>query len=212
LREAKDTQHQANECKLERDTMSNVWVSPVSSNSLSRGDRGQNNLTIPTAIFISVVALNTKLNPCVVNHLNNILLKRPENLTDTQSIRLADLLQYNLKSVRSYLMKESFQLFWQYTSPHWAGRFLDQWCTETLRSKIEPMKKIARMLRTHRPLLLNWFRAKGQLSSGIVEGFNTKAKLTTRKAFGFRTYHAIEIALYHVLGALPEPESTHRFC
>jgi transposase len=67
------------------------------------------------------------------------------------------------------------------------------------------------MLRGHRELLLNWFHAKGQLSSGVVEGFNTKAKLTTRKAYGFRTYHAAEIALYHTLGALPVPESTHRF-
>ena len=141
-----------------------------------------------------------------------LLLKRPENLRENQRIRLATLLQYNLKSVRAYLLKEVFQHFWQYSSPHWAGRFLDQWCTATMRSKIEPMKKVARMLRAHRALLLNWFRAKGQLSSGIVEGFNAKAKLTTRKAFGFRTYHAIEIALYHALGALPEPESTHRFC
>jgi Transposase and inactivated derivatives len=74
------------------------------------------------------------------------------------------------------------------------------------------MKKVARMLRGHRELLLNWFRAKGQLSSATVEGFNNKVKLTTRKAFGFRTYHAVEIALYHTLGALPEPEFTHRFC
>jgi len=81
-----------------------------------------------------------------------------------------------------------------------------------MRSKLEPMKKIARMLRGHRALLLNWFRAKGQLSSGVVEGFNTKAKLTTRKAFGFRTYHALEVALYHTLGALPEPQFIHRFC
>jgi hypothetical protein len=41
---------------------------------------------------------------------------------------------------------------------------------------------------------------------------STKAKLTTRKAFGFRTYHALEVALYHTLGALPEPQFTHRFC
>jgi transposase len=60
--------------------------------------------------------------------------------------------------------------------------------------------------------LLNWFRAKRQLSSGVVEGFNTKAKLTTRKAFGFRTCHALEVALYHTLGALSEPQLTHRFC
>lgn len=74
------------------------------------------------------------------------------------------------------------------------------------------LKKVARMLKKHRPLLLNWFRAKGQFSNGVVEGFNTKAKLTTRKAYGFRTYHGAEIALYHTLGALPVPESAHRFC
>jgi hypothetical protein len=56
-----------------------------------------------------------------------------------------------------------------------------------------------------------WFRAKGQLSSGVVEGFSAKAKLTTRKAYGFRTYHGLEVALYHALGALPEPKFTHKF-
>ena len=140
-----------------------------------------------------------------------LLLKRPENLTEKQETKLADLLQYNLKSIRSYLLKEEFQLFWSYKSPYWAGQFLDKWCTKTMRSKIEPMKDIARSLRNHQHLLLNWFRAKGQFSSGIVEGFNNKAKLTTRKAYGFRTYHAAEIALYHALGALPVPEVTHEF-
>ncbi len=139
-------------------------------------------------------------------------VKRPENLTEQQEPRLAELLRYNLRAVRSYLLREDFQFFWTYVSPTWAGRFLDRWCTRTLRSQIEPMKKVARMLRRHRELLLNWFRAKGTISSGTVEGFNNKAKLTTRRAFGFRTYRAVEIALYHTLGALPEPETTHRFC
>lgn len=67
------------------------------------------------------------------------------------------------------------------------------------------------MLRAHRTLILNWFRARGTISAGVVEGFNNKAKLTTKKAYGFRTYEAIEIALYHQLGKLPEPEFTHRF-
>jgi transposase len=140
-----------------------------------------------------------------------LLLKKPENLTETQGSKLADLLQYNLRSIRSYLLKEEFQLFWQYTSPYWAGVYLDKWCTKTMRSKIEPMKRVARMLRRHQPLLMSWFKAKKQFSSGIVEGFNTKAKLTTRKSYGFRTYHAAEIALYHALGALPVPETTHEF-
>ena len=81
-----------------------------------------------------------------------------------------------------------------------------------MRSQIEPMKKVARTLRAHRELLLNWFRARKQISARMVEGFNNKAKLTTRKAYGFRTFRAIEVALYHNLGALPEPEMPHRFC
>ncbi len=147
----------------------------------------------------------------VLTHTRWLLLKRPEHLTEKQGRRLAELVRHNLKTVRSYLLKEDFQFFWGYISPYWAGRFLDQWCTRTMHSQIEPMKRVARMLRGHRELLLNWFRAKGQLSSGVVEGFNTKAKLTTRKAFGFRSYHAAEVALYHTLGALPEPQFTHRF-
>jgi transposase len=61
-------------------------------------------------------------------------------------------------------------------------------------------------------LILNWFRAKGTLSAGVVEGLNNKAKLTTRQAYGFRTFKAAEIALYHTLGRLPEPTFTHEFC
>ena len=108
-------------------------------------------------------------------------------------------------------MKEDSQRFWEYTSATWAGKFLDQWCTRAMRSKLEPMKKVARMLRSKRALILNWFRAEGKISAGIVEGFNNKLKLVTRKAYGFRAQEAHETALYHNLGALPEPKFTHEF-
>ena len=139
------------------------------------------------------------------------LLKRKENLTEKQAVKLSELLQYNLQSVRSRLMREDFQRFWEYFYPACAAKFLDEWCTRTMRSKIDPMKKVAKTLRRHRELILNWFRAEGTLSSGIVEGLNNKAKLTMRKAYGFRTAEAIEIALYHQLGDLPEPEFAHKF-
>jgi len=141
-----------------------------------------------------------------------LLLKRPENLSEKQEVKLSVMLAYNLKSVRSYILKEDFQQFWNYQSAAWAGKFLDAWCTRTMRSKIEPMKDVAKTLRNKRELLLNWFRAGGALSSGVVEGFNNKVKLTTRKSYGFRTQEAYENALYHNLGALPEPVFTHRFC
>jgi len=148
----------------------------------------------------------------ILTHSRWCLLKRPENLTANQEIKLADLLRYNLKAVRSYLLKEDFQFFWEYISPFWAGEFLDRWCKRAMRSRIEPMKKVARMLRSHRELLLNWFRARRTISSGAMEGFNNRLKLTTRKSYGFRTFRAAEVALYHTLGALPEPEWAHRFC
>jgi len=148
----------------------------------------------------------------VLKHSRWCLLKRRENLTEKQTVKLAELLKYNLKSVRSYLLREDFQRFWEYTSPGWAGKFLDQWCTRTLRSRIEPMKKIVYSLREHRDLILNWFRARGTVSAGTVEGLNNKCKLTMRKAYGFRMYETIKIALFHTLGDLPEPEFTHEFC
>lgn len=139
------------------------------------------------------------------------LLKRPSNLTRDQRDSLRDLLQYNLKTVRAYLLKEELQHLWQYVSPTWAGKFLDRWCTKVMRSRIEPMKKIARSIRSHRGLILNWFRAQGEVSTGAVEGLNNKLKVVTRRSYGFRTLEAAEIALYHALGRLPEPEVTHRF-
>jgi transposase len=148
----------------------------------------------------------------VLKHSRWCLLKRPENLSANQEVKLRDLLECNLKTIRSYLLKEDFQFFWDYVSPHWAGVFLDRWCKRTMLSKIEPVKKVARMLRSHRELLLNWFRAKGTISSGVMEGFNNRLKLTTRKSYGFRTFRAAEVALYHTLGDLPEPEWAHRFC
>ena len=148
----------------------------------------------------------------VLKHSRWCLLKRRENLTAKQTVKLAELLKYNLKSVRSYLLREDFQRFWEYASPGWAGRFLDQWCTRTLRNRIEPMQKIVYSLRDHRDLILNWFRARGTISAGTVEGLNNKCKLTMRKAYGFRMYETIKIALFHTLGDLPEPEFTHEFC
>ena len=61
-----------------------------------------------------------------------LLLKRPENLSEKQAVKLSQLLEYNLKSIRSYLMKEDFQQFWTYRYRACAGKFLDAWCTLSL--------------------------------------------------------------------------------
>jgi transposase len=139
------------------------------------------------------------------------ILRRPENRTEEDRVKLAHIVLANLRTAKAMLLREELQVLWTYRSAYYAGRFLDGWCRMVMRSRIEPLKKFARTLRNHRPLILNWFKAKG-LSAGVVEGLNAKAKLTMKKAYGFRTYRAIEVALYHTLGHLPRPSPTHRFC
>ncbi len=141
------------------------------------------------------------------------LLRRGSRVRGRARAQLGRLLRTKLETARAWALKDLFEHFWTYQSLRHAGDFLEYWTWRALRSRIEPMKKVARMLRSHHELLLNWFKAKGEISSGAVEGLNNKIRVVTRRSYGFRTYDAMEIALYHTLGRLPEPEEfTHRFC
>lgn len=140
------------------------------------------------------------------------LLRRGSRVRGQARVKLWGLLESKLATGRAWDLKECFAYFWHYKSIHWAGGFLDYWTERAMRSRLEPMKKVARMLRQHEALILNWFKAKGEVSSGAVEGLNNKIRVVTRRSYGFRTYKAMKMALYHNLGRLPEPENTHRFC
>ena len=58
---------------------------------------------------------------------------------------------------------------------------------------------------------LDYFKARKQFSSGVVEGLDLKAKVTMRKAYGYRTFRVLELSLYHSLAKLPEPKLAHKF-
>lgn len=68
-----------------------------------------------------------------------------------------------------------------------------------MRSRIDPLKKFVCTVRNHGELLLNYFRARKAYSSGIVDGLNNKAKVTMRKAYGFRTFKMTEEKLLYLL-------------
>jgi len=141
------------------------------------------------------------------------LLRRTSRVRGSARRQLGRLLRTRLETARAWGLKDLFEHFWTYKSLRCASDFLDYWTWRALRSRIEPMKKVARMLRSHQPLLMNWFKAKGEISGGAVEGLNNKIRVVTRRSYGFRTYEAMEIALYHTLGRLPEPDVlSHKFC
>ena len=132
-------------------------------------------------------------------------------MTNKQGTKLRELLGYNLKTVRAYLLTREFNDLWEYVAPSWAGKYLNAWITKVLRSRIEPMKKVARTMRAHRELILNWFKARGEISAGIVEGQNYNVKLMMRRSYGLRTFGVMEILLYHQLGKLPLSDLARRF-
>lgn len=147
-----------------------------------------------------------------LKHMRWTLLRKGSRVRGRVRQKLNALLASKLATARAWELKETFSYLWHYKSSIWAGAFLDYRTERALRSRLEPMKKVARMLRTHEELLLNWFRAKGEISAGAVEGVNNKIRVETRRSYGFRTYEAMEMALYHTLGRLPEPETAQKFC
>jgi transposase len=141
-----------------------------------------------------------------------IFLKAKRKLARDQLRRLERLVGANLRVIKTYLLKEDFQRFWHYKSPHWAGVFLDNWLRLAGRKRIRPLRRLVGTLTAHKPLLLNWFRARHAFRQGATEGLNGKARVTTKRAYGFRSVKHAEIALFHTLGGLPEPGwHTHRF-
>lgn len=141
-----------------------------------------------------------------------LLLKRSTRVRGKARAKLNAVLASLGATSRAWELKESFRRFWSYRSPTWAAAYLKAWTSRAMRSRLEPMKKVARMLRSHEELLLNYFRAKRQYNSGVVEGLNNKARVSLARSFGHRSADVLELVLYHTLGGLPEPPSQHKFC
>jgi len=138
-----------------------------------------------------------------------IWLKNPWNLTDDQKVRLSDLEKLNLKINRAYLLKEAFRKFWDYSYPAWAKKYLNQWFWWATHSRLKPMRDFAWMIRRHQDDILNYFKVP--IDNGAVEALNNKAKVISRRAYGYRTAETFKLALYHGMGNLPEPQLTHKF-
>jgi transposase len=132
-----------------------------------------------------------------------LLLKNPWNLNQDQNERLSTLVRWNTPLVRAWYLKEAFQLFWDYKQPWRAEQHLRKWTNSAMRSKLEPFKKFAEMLRSHLDGILPWTEIR--LSNGAVEGMNNKIKSISHRSFGFRTAANFIAAIYHCCARLPLP-------
>jgi transposase len=130
-------------------------------------------------------------------------LSNPENLRREERTRLSGLLRLNSPIIKGYLLKEDLRRFWDYRSTAWAEAHLRQWLWRAAHSRLEPFKKLARMLRTHLDGVLAWTRIR--VTNGALEGMNNKVKVISHRAFGYRTSWAYIANIYHCCAGLPLP-------
>ena len=124
-----------------------------------------------------------------------LLLKNPENLDTSKDEwgRLQEALALNRPLATAYYMKEDLRRFWDFPDARQAKRHLDIWIRRAEDSGIAVLKTMARTLQTNRRGLLNWYKHK--ISNGPLEGFNNKAQLMKRQAYGYRNMKFYKLKL-----------------
>lgn len=145
----------------------------------------------------------------LIKHSRYIWLKNPWNLTDKQKIKLGSLEKLNLKINRAYLLKESFRNLWSYKTVSWATKYLKQWFWWATHSRLDPIRKFAWMIRRNEENIVSYFKLP--INNASVEGLNNKAKIISRRAYGFRSVRSHILNLYHCLADLPWPKMVHTF-
>ena len=127
-----------------------------------------------------------------------LLLKTPENLDDSKDEpqRLKQALALNASLAAAYYLKEDLRQFWNQKTYHRAKGFLDRWCARAEASGIQRMQKLAKTIRGHRTGLLNWYVYP--ISTGPLEGTNTKIRVMQRQAYGFRDQDFFQLKIYQL--------------
>ena len=126
--------------------------------------------------------------------------KNQPNLTIKQSTVLDTLSQTNLKTARAWRMRLAFQDIYAQPVRAWGELFLDRWIGWAKRSRLEPMKAVARTMEKHRDGILAWFDSR--ISNGLIEGINSLVQAAKAKARGYRNKETLKAVTYMVAGKL----------
>ncbi len=131
-----------------------------------------------------------------------IFLKNECNLTKKQKETLESLTMsnMNLKTMRAYNIKKSFQDIYQANSKDEFITYLNKWYYWATHSKLEPMIKVAYMIKRHMDGIITWFDNK--INNGILEGLNSVIQATKSKARGYRTFKNYKNIVYLITGKL----------
>lgn len=118
------------------------------------------------------------------------LLRNPRHLKPKDLAAIARVRATNQRLTRAYQLRVDFEDFWDLTDERQGRDFLMRWTRSALRSRLAPMRKFAKTIRSHLTGVLGFIRSGG-ITSGQAEGMNNKIKLLIHRAFGFHSAAAV---------------------
>jgi transposase len=127
-----------------------------------------------------------------------LLLKNPENLDERRGERerLEDALRINQPLATAYYMKEDLRQIWLQDDKATARRVLQDWVRRAEVSGIRMLQRFANTLSLYAPGILAYYDYP--ISTGPLEGTNTKIQLMKRQAFGFRDHEFFKLKIYAI--------------
>ena len=107
-----------------------------------------------------------------------------ENVPDRYRDLLGELKGKKLKTARGWALKESIRGLWKCSTEKEGQVFFEEWYSWAIRSRLEPVKKVARMMKRHLPNIVSYFRHR--ITNAALEGINNKIQSLIKKAYGYR--------------------------
>jgi transposase len=131
------------------------------------------------------------------------------NLSRQRQQSFKVLRQSTLKTARAWAIKDLAMHLWHYVSRTWAEKRWQQWYAWAIRSRLEPIKKVAKIIKKHLWGILNAIILK--VTNGPSESINSRIKMIKIRARGFRNKARYRNAIYFHLGGLNlYPEGVNR--
>lgn len=127
-------------------------------------------------------------------------LQNPDNMSHRRWRGFESLRSSSLQVARAWAIKEAAMLLWGYTKRGWAARMWKRWYGWAIRSRLEPIKRVARMIKEHWEGVLN--AATTTVTNALAEGMNLKIQSIKRMACGYRNRERFRNAIYFHLGGL----------
>ena len=136
----------------------------------------------------------------LLKHTRNLWLYGQENVPGQQAQRFAELKHLNLQTSRAWALKEVFRTFWSCPTLKVAESYFARWYSWAIRCRLDPVKKVARLCKTHLDNLLTFFEHR--LTNGPMEGLNNAIQGLIKKAFGYRNKERFKTDIFFHFGGL----------